>query len=97
MRTSCLAASAYHAEPIAAKASTTAKPATLPASGSRRLGQWHGSFQKQVCHEHGRQREVAEAVKRGAVREMKDVGPSEPPFGGRLQTALCCVSRRLSW
>jgi len=25
------------------------------------------------------------------------VGPSEPPCGGRLQTATCCVGWRPSW
>ena len=39
------------------------------------------SIHKQVCHEHGRQREVAEAVERGAVREMKDGWP----FGAALR------------
>lgn len=27
----------------------------------------------------------------GAVREMKDVGPSTSAYGGRRQTTLCCV------
>jgi hypothetical protein len=38
-------------------------------------------LKKPVCHEHGRQREVAEAVERGAVREMKDGWP----FGAALR------------
>jgi pimeloyl-ACP methyl ester carboxylesterase len=43
-----------------------------------------------VCHERGRGLDVGRARGSGAVQEMK-VGPSEPPCGGRLQTATCCV------
>ena len=45
-----------------------------------------------VCHERGRELEVGRVPERGAAWKMKDVGPSEPSCGGRLQTTFCCIS-----
>jgi hypothetical protein len=39
----------------------------------------------------GRELDVGRASRPGAVRAM-EVGPPEPPCGGRFQTTHCCVS-----
>jgi len=44
-----------------------------------------------VCPEQGRELDVGRASRLGAVRTM-EVGPLEPPCGGRFQTTHCCVS-----
>ncbi|MFF1342963.1 transposase [Streptomyces sp. NPDC058290] len=49
-------------------------------------------FHISVCPEHEKELVVGTASNHGAVWKMKVFGPSESPYGGRLQTASCCVS-----
>jgi len=69
---------------------TTSKPGCqcdpgMSLAGARLLA-------RRVCHERGRELEVGQVPERGAAWKMKDVGPSEPSCGGRLQTTFCCIS-----
>ena len=55
-----------------------------------------GVLAGRVCHERGRELEVGRVPERGAAWKMKDVGPSEPSCGGRLQTTCVTNAERSS-